>query len=74
MQEVSNKVKQRAEKAARGLDDYRQRLSQVIDEEGDKIRKEADQESATIIARAREEYKQRLSQVIEEEGDKSCIG
>jgi len=58
MGEVSNKVRQGVEEAARIIDEYKQRLTQVIEEEGERIRKEAELESANIIARAREEAEQ----------------
>ena len=50
--------------------DVRRRLSLIIKEEGDRIRKETDQESAHIVTRAREEYRQRLTSVLAEEREK----
>ena len=70
MKEVGNRVRHGIEETDIALDDLKQRISQVIEEEGDKIRKEGDQESARIITRARKEYKQRIVQVIVEEGQR----
>jgi len=51
-------------------DDDEQRLAQLVDEEGDKIRKQAEHESAHIVARAREEYKGNLVRFLKEEREK----
>ena len=61
MSKTHNGVIKEAEKIAGVADDYRQRLSQIIEEEGNRIRKEAEKESSHIITKAREEYKERLS-------------
>ena len=68
MVKASPKILQEVEDLTKATDDYKERLSRVIEEEGDRIRREADQESAVIINKSREKYKQRLSQVIAEEG------
>ena len=43
MQGVNNKVRQRAEEAAKILDEYKHRLTQVIEEEREAIIKEAEE-------------------------------
>lgn len=45
-------IKQKAEEAARLVDEYKQRLTQVIEEEGEQIREEAEEEAVDIISRA----------------------
>ena len=47
--------KQKAEEAARIVDEYKQRLTQVIEETGEQIREEAEREAAAVMARANEE-------------------
>ena len=70
MAKVPNKIIEQAEEEATISDDYKQRLTQIIEEEGDRIRKETEQESAHIITRAREGYRQRLSRFLEKEAEK----
>ena len=52
-------------------DEIKQRLSLIIEEEGNRMRKEADRKSAHIIAGARQEYRQRLINVLAQEREKS---
>jgi hypothetical protein len=51
-------------------DDLKQRLSLIIEEEGNRVRKETDRKSAHIIAGARQEYRQRLINVLAQEREK----
>ena len=46
------------------------RVTQFLDAEGERIRKETERIQSPIIAKARQEYKQRLSAFLEEERDK----
>lgn len=55
MKEEREKIGQGAEVADKVLDDYKQRITQLIEEEEEKIRRETEQESADIIARALKE-------------------
>ena len=69
MAKVHDKITEQVEQVSTIADDYKQRIARFLEQEGDGIRKEADQESAYIIARAREEYSQRLSRFLEEEAE-----
>ncbi len=70
MVKVHSKTTEQLEKRFIADDDCKQRIARFIDQEGDSIRKGAEQESAHIIAKAREEYSQRLSRFLEEEGER----
>ena len=50
-------------------DDFEQRLSKVLTEEGDEIRHLVDMEISEIIAKSREEYKQRIVRFLGEESE-----
>ena len=67
---MSAKSKVETERETTIPDNYSQRLSQFLEEEGERIRKEADRESASIIARAKEEYRKRITYFLEEESDR----
>jgi len=66
---ANNKITELVEQGSI-MDDYKQRIAQFLEREGDSIRKEAEQEKSCIVSRAREEYVQRLSRFLEEEGGK----
>jgi len=69
MAKTNNTVNEQIEQGF-GLDDnYKERIARFLEQEGDRIRKEADQESTSIISKAREEYNQRLIKFLEQEGD-----
>jgi len=69
MAKTNNTVNEQIEQGF-GLDDnYRERIARFLEQEGDRIRKEADQESTSIISKAREEYNQRLIKFLEQEGE-----
>ena len=68
MVKVNSKIAEQVEPGSIIADDYTQRIARFLKQEGDSIRKEAEQESAYIVSRAREEYNQRLSRFLEEEG------
>ena len=70
MRKVIDETMQEPKEVNEVSDDVRHRLSLIIEEEGNRIRKEADQESAHIIARAREQYMQRLTKVLADEREK----
>lgn len=67
MLNIPDEIIESAEERATISNDYKQRLTRIIEEEGKRMRKAAEHESAHIVARAREGYRQRLSQFLEEE-------
>ena len=66
MKEVSSEVIQETEEAALILDEYKQRLTQVIGREKESVRKQAEEESATIVARATQEAQEEVGRIIAE--------
>ena len=46
MEKVKDKARQRAEEAARIIDEYKQRLAQAMEEEAEESTREAEEESA----------------------------
>ena len=67
MVRINTETKEETERETTIPDDYRQRISQFLEEEGERIREEADQELASIIAKAKEEYKKRVGRFFEGE-------
>jgi 23S rRNA pseudoU1915 N3-methylase RlmH len=63
VEEISSQVSREADEAARIIDEYKRRLTQFIEGEGERIRREAEQESAAFIARAQEEAEQITKEV-----------
>ena len=70
MAKMSTMSKEQTKGETTITDDYRQRLSKFLEEEGEQIRKKADQELASMIAKAREEYRKRIACFLEEEGQR----
>jgi F0F1-type ATP synthase membrane subunit b/b' len=55
MPKISSNVDNGVEEAVKVLDEYKFRLKQVLNDEGEKIREEAEREAAEIVASACEE-------------------
>ena len=53
MERVIDEILQEGQEVTGVSDDVRQRLSRIIEREGDRIRRDADHESAAIIAKAK---------------------
>ena len=64
---TNNTINEQIERRFELDDNYKERITRFLEQEGNRIRKEADQESTSIISRAREEYNQRLSKFLEQE-------
>jgi 23S rRNA pseudoU1915 N3-methylase RlmH len=62
----ADKVRQTVEQSARIMDEYKQRLSEVLEGEVEGIRQGAEQEASAILAEAREAAQQITSQAKQE--------
>ena len=63
MLELGDKMKQTVEQAVRIMDEYRHRLSEILEEEIERIKQEAGEEVAAFLVKALETAQQTSNQV-----------